>query len=227
MEAEFGIGLVTGDVMRNLSASCLVMTTEVLLGYPASKHPFKPHIRRFSDPGSIVVPRSCEKSLGLSSMRFTTCVTNSVVLSGKKLSSSFRILCAMSFSLPPYPMRCNSVNGSVARMNNHATLSMLTFDQHHYNIISSLPWWGHISSAQWEGRVSWGQFFQSHGDATRARRWGRCRHQVQGPNTLSVFNFPSATTYYPNVWDQSPTQHRSNLSKSPTQGMVSTHSIIY
>jgi hypothetical protein len=72
-------------------------------------------------------------------MRFTTCLTNSVVLSGKKLSSSFRILCAMSFSLPPYPTRCNSVNGCVARTNNHVTLSILTFDQHHYNIISSLP----------------------------------------------------------------------------------------
>ena len=30
MEAEFGdVGLMTGDVTRNPSASCLVMTTEV------------------------------------------------------------------------------------------------------------------------------------------------------------------------------------------------------
>jgi ATP-dependent RNA helicase DOB1 len=46
MEAEFGdVGLMTGDVTRNPSASCLVMTTEVHLGYrtafkPPSKKPF-------------------------------------------------------------------------------------------------------------------------------------------------------------------------------------------
>ena len=43
MEAEFGdVGLMTGDVTRNPSASCLVMTTEVLLGYcHAFKLPLK------------------------------------------------------------------------------------------------------------------------------------------------------------------------------------------
>ena len=36
MEAEFGdVGLMTGDVTRNPSASCLVMTTEVHLGFVA------------------------------------------------------------------------------------------------------------------------------------------------------------------------------------------------
>ena len=98
---------MTGDFTRNPSASCLVMTTEVLLRYPASKHPFEPHIRRFFDPCSIIVPRSCAKSLGLSSMRFTTCVTKNVVLFGKKLSSSFRILCAMPLSLPQLIGACH------------------------------------------------------------------------------------------------------------------------
>ena len=43
------------------------------------------------------------------------------------------------------------------------------------------------------------------------------------PNTAPVSNFPT-TTYYPNVWDQSPTQYRSDSShvESPTQGVVST-----
>ena len=44
------------------------------------------------------------------------------------------------------------------------------------------------------------------------------------PNTAPVSNFPT-TTYYPNVWDQSPTQYRSDSSlvESPMQGTVSTH----
>ena len=39
------------------------------------------------------------------------------------------------------------------------------------------------------------------------------------PNTAPVSNFPT-TTYYPNVWDQSPTHYRSDSSQvaSPTQG---------
>ena len=39
------------------------------------------------------------------------------------------------------------------------------------------------------------------------------------PNTAPVSNFPT-TTYYPNVWDQSPTHHRSDSSQvaSPSQG---------
>ena len=39
------------------------------------------------------------------------------------------------------------------------------------------------------------------------------------PNTAPVSNFPT-TTYYPNVWDQSPTEYRSDSSRvaSPTQG---------
>jgi glycogenin glucosyltransferase len=39
------------------------------------------------------------------------------------------------------------------------------------------------------------------------------------PNTAPVSNFPT-TTYYPNVWDQSPTHYRSDSSRatSPTQG---------
>ena len=41
------------------------------------------------------------------------------------------------------------------------------------------------------------------------------------PNTAPVSNFPT-TTYYPNVWDQSPTHHRSDSSQvaSPTQSPV-------
>ena len=42
------------------------------------------------------------------------------------------------------------------------------------------------------------------------------------PNTAPVSNFPT-TTYYPNVWDQSPTHYRSDSSQvaSPTQGPAS------
>ncbi len=44
------------------------------------------------------------------------------------------------------------------------------------------------------------------------------------PNTAPVSNFPT-TTYYPNVWDQSPTHYRSDSSgvASPTQGTAPTH----
>lgn len=70
--AEFGdVGLMTGDVTINPTATCLVMTTEVGIG--ALNICAKADGCRFFALCCTEVPRSCARSLGLFLMRYTTC----------------------------------------------------------------------------------------------------------------------------------------------------------
>lgn len=77
MLAEFGdVGLMTGDVTINPTASCLVMTTEVRSSlFPRSLNGVLIDVEhnRFYDLCCIVVQRLCEKLVGSFSMRFITC----------------------------------------------------------------------------------------------------------------------------------------------------------
>ncbi|EDQ87492.1 uncharacterized protein MONBRDRAFT_35219 [Monosiga brevicollis MX1] len=87
---EFGdVGLMTGDTTINPTASCLVMTTEIL--------------RSMLYRGSEIM-----REVGwLSLMRFTTCVTRSAVPSFSYLTTS-----TTSSSPPPFPTPFNLRSGS-------------------------------------------------------------------------------------------------------------------
>ena len=64
------VGLMTGDVTLNPSASCLIMTTEVGDDRRIISSCISFEMIRFFDRCCIVVRKSLEKSHGLSSMKF-------------------------------------------------------------------------------------------------------------------------------------------------------------
>jgi hypothetical protein len=144
--AEFGdVGLMTGDVTINPTATCLVMTTEVC----TVTGDFETMLILFRsyDPCCIVAPRLCARSDGSSSMRFTTCGTVSVESSGRRLLFCFPTRSDTSSYPLRSPMPCNSPNGSRRHTTNRATSSTLIFDQHRCKTTFSLLvptgyiWW--------------------------------------------------------------------------------------
>lgn len=75
MLAEFGdVGLMTGDVTINPTASCLVMTTEVCLHVDLAISVII-HLHRYCDQCCIVAQKLCEKLPGSYSTKSITCET--------------------------------------------------------------------------------------------------------------------------------------------------------
>lgn len=71
------VGLMTGDVTINPTASCLVMTTEVLVNAATCPIPLMSYLLtcRFSETCYTAAPRSCERLLGSCLTKSTTCAT--------------------------------------------------------------------------------------------------------------------------------------------------------
>ena len=133
MEIFSDVGLMTGDVTINPTASCLVMTTEVgtrSYGHRLVAHSSHQILRSMLYRGSEVMREVAwvifdevhymrDKGMSLSVSSLTA---QNEASSGRKPSFYFLTRSAMSSSPPPYPIRWNLPSGSARRTNSHVTL---------------------------------------------------------------------------------------------------------